>query len=297
MKFVKIRLLFLIIIFFLSSCEDRKADQNFGSLLIVFNSNFSDTSISPSDRLINSKSIATLEFATITVGSNSPVSINLNDTLSGNSYTSTNLPSGPTQVTVQLFSPNSLGSNEVRFSQTKTVTIQSGVTVSTQFNDWDPVNVYLYDSFEGDVDIWYSSASPANFVTTTSQARHGTRSVKAVISNTATNWNFLGVDDNVVVLPSTSAHFITFVYYYKTICTSSSANPEFGFYLKQNNGNYLTIQESKLGTTNGWVRQQVNFSPNSFSQIIGFEFSFNDFDASIPSGTTCECYIDNVQVY
>ena len=154
-----------------------------------------------------------------------------------------------------------------------------------------------YDSFEGDVDIWYSSASPANFVTTTSQARHGTRSAKAVISNTATNWNYLGVDDNVVVLPSTSAHFISFVYYYKTICTSSSANPEFGFYLKQNNGNYLTIQESKIGTTNGWVRQQVNFNPNSSSQIIGFEFSFNDFDASIPSGTTCECYIDNVQVY
>ena len=297
MKFLKVRLFFLMSTFFLISCEDSKIDQNFGSLSIVFNSNISDTSIFPSDGMRNNNSIASLESATITVGSNSPVSINLNDTLSGNSYTSTNLPEGPIQVTVQLYSPNSIGIDEIRFSQTKTVTIQSGTTVSTQFNDWDPVNVYLYDSFEGNVDIWYSSASPANFVTTTSQARHGTRSAKAVISNTATNWNYLGVDDNVVVLPSTSAHFITFVYYYKTICTSSSANPEFGFYLKQNNGNYLTIQESKLGTTNGWVRQQVNFSPNSFSQIIGFEFSFNDFDASIPSGTTCECYIDNVQVY
>ena len=297
MRFIKTRFWFLILTFFLSSCEDRNADQNFGSLSVVFNSNISDTSSSLSDRLINNESIARLESATITIGSNSPVSINLNDTLSGNSYTANNLPQGPIQVTVQLYSPNSLGIDEIRFSQTKTVTIQSGTTISSQFNDWNPVNVYLYDSFEGDVSDWYSSASPANFVITSSQARDGTQSAKAVLNSTNSNLNYLGVNDNVIVLPSTSAHFITFVYYYKTICGSSSANPEFGFYLKQTNGNYLTVQESKIGTTNGWVRQQINFNPNSSSQVIGFEFGFNDFDGSIPSGSTCECFIDNVQVY
>ena len=98
------RIFIPIILFLLIACDDINNHEKLGSLTIAFNTSLIDSQPSNSlNRLENSESIAPINLAVIKIGDNSPVNINLTSFIT-NAYTATNLPSGPTQVIVELYS-------------------------------------------------------------------------------------------------------------------------------------------------------------------------------------------------
>lgn len=284
------RIFIPIILFLLIACDDINNHEKLGSLTIAFNTSLIDSQPSNSlNRLENSESIAPINLAVIKIGDNSPININLTSSIT-NAYTATNLPSGPTQVIVELYSKGVLNIDELRFSQTQTVVIEGGQTVTAQFNNWIPdlSNMYFYDSFEEGGSNWITGSSNP-FAVASDDARHG---ILSVVSGPMNNGlSYLRPIDDIWLnaLPSTSPQTISIVYYSKSTCT---LDIELG--LRIDSGNSPPVELDTYRPASFWTRKEVQFSPNALANITGFYF---DVSAGAATSDNCVCYIDYVQVY
>ena len=297
-----------IILFLLIACDDIDNHEKLGSLTIVFNTSLIDPqSSSSSNRLEKSESIASISLAVIKIGDNSPVNIDLTDLIpfgyGGLQHNAGQLPAGPIQVTVELYSKGVLNIDELRFSQTKTVVIEGGIQVTAQFNDWIPnlSNMYFYHSFEESesIDYWLTGNDNPFFIDNIN-GYHGSSSALSGSMNNGSS--FLRTDDDVWFknLPSTSPQDISIVYYAKAIGDDGfSCDLDIVLGLRINNGNsspveldtYRVNQTGQDGSN--WTRSEVKFSPNAIGNITGFYFDI----LPVTMNRNCKCSIDYIHVY
>ena len=131
-------------LFFILSCED-KVTQDFGSLSINFTPSQSQE-VSDNNRSANN--IADYTSARITVNGTAET-INLTSSTSV-SYRKEAIPVGPVSVTIDL-----MNGTAVRYSQTRSGTINKNLTTSMSFNNFTVTNqaINVLTSITGDFDL------------------------------------------------------------------------------------------------------------------------------------------------
>jgi hypothetical protein len=139
--------IFLFFIFSVLSCEDTE-NQGFGNLTINFNqqSQNEETNSSPtlSSKLYQNNntlnqtlsSVNDVDTIRVKVGSSDPVVVSI---VNGSaSYSKSNLPEGSISISIEL-----LGSGEIKYIQSKSVTIIANQNASTTFNNFAVINQQL----------------------------------------------------------------------------------------------------------------------------------------------------------
>ena len=141
----KILLILFSLLIFVTSCDDSKA-QEFGGLTITFNQsdqeiknnqNNSSVFFNESSDLNRSFAISSqmsdIDEVSVAIGSNAAVNVPI---INGSAtYSKTGLPVGNVSITIQL-----LGSNTVKYSQSKSVSIIADQNVSTSFSSFSVLN-------------------------------------------------------------------------------------------------------------------------------------------------------------